>query len=1164
MRELNKFISIIGILTIAVLWVGCKPDNEGGFQEDFKMTAVSPQIISSGLNYPWGLEFIKNDNSDGTENGSVLSAGNLLVANRGKSGNRANSVVQLNPHTGNISIYSDASKKDSHGEPAVDGPYDVAFWGPFVWIANEAKGLGSVAVTDPNPSKAPNGPTGSFGEPIDGPTGTGVFGSDDFGFVVLAVTPESDAVGVFNHTKIEIRFSSPVDPTTITSATFRVEVDFSPVSPDPQDPRGSFAFSSDYRSVEFVYEADLVEATRYRITLDKDILNERGVPLDGDLASPGADDFVSKFTVGAGKPLVIWVRPPDRSSNVPPDTIIEVGFSEKIKSSTVTTSSFYVTDGDGDKIDGTVHVSENESEAVFIPDEALGKDVIYTVHVLSKVTDSAGNPLDQIPGGYPDPFSSWFSTGATDQTPPKVTSVTANETGTSVSVVFSKAIDPASRQGDYLTISNESGSPISGSISWPTDATLTFNPDVSLTDGIYMLCIEDVLTDNMGNHLDGNGDGQPGGRYCGSFAVGSNRLYITSSYPEDGNTGIGISTVIYVNFSRAINASTVTRNTFFLEKSTEPGSHISASVSVNPGNTSALLDPEALLEQDTDYTMTVTSDVADTAGNPLDQIPGLPLDAFHARFRTGGEDTQPPCILEIVPEDGATNVPISSAISVTLSESIIPSSVSQSSFQLTGPEGQIQGQFSFFNGNTRIVFQPEANLISSQSYTITLTTGISDSSGNGLDGDCDGTVGPQFSTTFTTGSGGVVINEVVVDPQQDWNDSEGGDAIPFNTVPGSGTVSISDEWVEIHNASGQTVDLTNWTLEMNDSTPGVHVIGAGGATEVFYPASATVSSFSPGAYLVIGNPTDSMNNTCYLILKNPSGGIVDDVEIGDDPEGDGNDDGAPGPGEDGNADSISNEAVARLPNGFDSDSDGNDFTKQAATLGSSNGGRTGFGPSMGTRRMTAGLTGLSSIVSAGFAPDNPHSLSLLYFVAHPDQGVVYGIDLDDGSYYVLAGSTAPSAIEFVPATDATGQTIPGEGLLFVADPVNGNIARITMSASGPAGDPATTSVPSKRETGSYVYLTYENLAEPVGIAYSEEYDRLYIACRGNGYVLEITQNGQLTNVFDTGFDINALGGIAVGDFGDGDVVFISNTGGERIGIGDGPKGSIAYFKPHND
>ncbi len=1168
MNRIPVYFLMVLLAVVPVFMAGCDPDSEDGFEDEYTVTSVGAATLATGLNYPWGLEFVSNQNNDGVGAGSVIGVGNLLVANRGTAGNAANTVVQVDPHTGVVSHYSDAGKVDLNGEPAVDGPYDVAFEGPFAWIANDAGGLGSIAVTDPNPQKGPNGPTGSAGEPIDGPLGTGVFGDDDFGFIVLSVTPEHNSMGESTVTKIEVVFSQPVDPNTITSTTFKVQVDYSPLSPDPPDPVGTFGFSPDYTRVEFIYNENLGEATRYKIVVDEDVTDYRGIELDGDLTSPGVDDFNSLFTTGSGNPFVIWVRPAEAASYVPTTSVIEVGFSEQVRESSVTGSSFYVVDSGGDKVDGIVQVYETLREARLTPDSPLHSNTIYTVYVTSKVEDLAGKPLDQIPGGYPDGFSSWFSTGAADANAPQVASITpANgaqgvSTRPTISVNFTKPIDPDSRQGDYFTLSGSQGN-IDGTVDWPAENSLIFTLSVDLLDDqVYTVRLSDVLTDALGNALDGDGDGVAGGIFTSTFSTGYDRLYVVSSYPENSDTGVSTSTVAYVNFSRPVNPATVTTATFYIAPVMDPENHIPAIVTVNPGYSSAMLSPEADLTEDTQYVMTVTSDVADPAGNPLDQESGNPLDPFTAHFTTGGEDLTPPCVFSIIPLDNAENIPVGTSVTVQFTEPILPGSVTSTSFRLAGSSGNVAGEYIFADGNATVIFTPTDGLLDNHAYTVILTSGITDTSGNGLDGDCDGGSGPDFTSTFETGVGGMVINEVVLDPQQDWNDSEGGDGNLFNAVPGTGTVTTSDEWIEIFNASGDTLDLSNWTLEMTDSTPETHVIGGGSGTEVFVPASASVSSFSPGAYLVIGNPIGSNNNDTYFALRNSSGVLVDDLEIGDDPEGDGDGDGAPEAGEDGNASDISDETIARVPNAIDTDNDQNDCTKQAASIGTTNSGSFGSGPFGGSYKSATGMLGASSIVSAGIAPDDYNPLSMLYFVTHTGRGVVYGVDLDDGVYYAFTGLESPVGVEFVPSINSDGQAIPGSGLLFVVDSEAGNIARVQMKSTGAVGEANSVSMPDYQNTDAVVYMTFPYLSEPVGIAYSPEHDRLYTACRGNGYILEFDRAGTMTNVFDTGLGSHGFGGIDVGDMGSGDVIFLTYTGGSRVDRGDGPNGSIIYFDPH--
>ncbi|MBN1878904.1 Ig-like domain-containing protein [bacterium] len=1150
-------VNVCLVLALGMILVGCEDKIENSFDQDKNTILVAPEIVASNLNFPWGIEFIAGKDSDGSGQGSVLSVGNLLVANRGTIGEFANTITQVNPHSGNIDIYSHGGLTDQFGLPAVSNPYDVAFLGPFVWIANDDQGLGSIAVTDPNPTKEPNGHSGKAGEPVPGPAGSGIFGMTDYGFIVTSVTPEDGAEGVSHHPVIAVEFSSPVDPSTVTSSTFEVQVDYSPQSPYPKAPTGSFSFSNDYKRVEFVYSSDLTEKTRYEIVLDKDITDQDGVSLDGDLRSPGPDDFNSIFTVGYGSPRVVWVRPADGSTFVSVDTLIEIGFSEPVKASTVSTTAFLVMEPDGNKISGDIHVDTGLMMATFVPREQLQADITYTVEVNYRVQDLTGNPLDQIPGGLPDAFVSHFSTGASSTQPPQVAS--ASISGDLLTIIFTKEIDPSSLTGVYLSVVDSQNRQVSGTITWPSGVQMNFSASTGFSEGYYTVCVEDTLTDLQGVTLDGDGDGLPGGRYCTQVAAGGDRLYVTSSYPESGDTGISINTQIYMNFSKQVNSSTVTSASVYLVPVAFPDDHVLSVITLNPGNTSISLSPETDLDEDTDYRLTVTTDVTDLAGNSLDQTQGLPLDPFIAEFRTGGDDRTPPCVFESDPTDGDQNVSVNTGVTIHFTEAILPSTVNTTSFLMVGPDGAVTGNFMFTSGNTVVLFQPGDRLASEETYTVTLTSAITDTSGHGLDGDCDGSTGPDFEINFTTGLGKIVINEVVVDPQQDWNDSEGGDGIPFSDTPGSGAITTSDEWIELYNTSGQTLDLTGWTLEMIDTTPETHVIGSGSGTEIVYPTSASVTNFLPGSYLVVGNPVGSNNNDCYFILRDTASSIIDDVEIGDDPAGDGDGNGAPEPGENGDADSIANESVARVPNGIDTDNHAEDFAQQSSTLGADNGGARGFGTYAGYWGAGVGLVGISGIVDAGLAPDDPSYMSRLIFASHSDRGLVYGIDLDDGPYVAFTGVDTPMGIEFVPLSEDAD---PGSGYLFITDPEAGNITRVRMKPSGPVGTSETLSVVDGSGLQSVVCFTYAYLNNPIGIAYSVKYDHLYVACRGNGFVLEITRDGELKNTYDTGLGVDALGGIDIGEMGDEEVVFLSHTGGERVDTGDGNKGAVLYFDPH--
>lgn len=209
---------------------------------------------------------------------------------------------------------------------------------------------------------------------------------------------------------------------------------------------------------------------------------------------------------------------------------------------------------------------------------------------------------------------------------------------------------------------------------------------------------------------------------------------------------------------------------------------------------------------------------------------------------------------------------------------------------------------------------PEAPLRFGSAYLIELR-GASDAWGNAIQ--------TPFVLRFATqeAEGHVVINEIVTAPRQDWNDSAGGNGMAFDPVPGNGSVTTSDEYIEIFNGSFKTLDLTGWTLEQIDTTPQTHTLGTGSSvTERFSKATSSLQRFEPGCYLVIGNPVGDNADTITLVLRDSRGFEVDRVTLG-----------VPGGAPPGASTAVTDEAVIRLPNGRDTDIDAADWYRGPAS-----------------------------------------------------------------------------------------------------------------------------------------------------------------------------------------------------------------------------------------
>jgi hypothetical protein len=77
-----------------------------------------------------------------------------------------------------------------------------------------------------------------------------------------------------------------------------------------------------------------------------------------------------------------------------------------------------------------------------------------------------------------------------------------------------------------------------------------------------------------------------------------------------------------------------------------------------------------------------------------------------------------------------------------------------------------------------------------------------------------GVIATEHAIVEPTSAGGLLVTEMVVDPQQDWNDTVGGNAVPFDASPGTGAVDAGDIWVEI---TRPTTATTNWKVVLTDA-----------------------------------------------------------------------------------------------------------------------------------------------------------------------------------------------------------------------------------------------------------------------------------------------------------------------------------------------------------
>jgi hypothetical protein len=288
--------------------------------------------------------------------------------------------------------------------------------------------------------------------------------------------------------------------------------------------------------------------------------------------------------------------------------------------------------------------------------------------------------------------------------------------------------------------------------------------------------------------------------------------FVTATAPPDAQTQVGINTIITATFSEAMNASTIDGTTFTI-KATSSGTPVAGTVTYNPATLTATFTLSSALQNNTNYTATITTGVKDLAGNAMS--------ANKVWAFTTIADTTPPVVSSVTPTNGATNVAISTTVTATFNEAMDATTISGTTFTLKTTSGgvAVAGSVSY-NPATRVAtFTPTSPLANNTNYTATITTDAKDIAGNALAANTvwafttipDTTPPVVASTTPADNATNVAISAVV-------------------------TATFSEAM------DGTTISGTTFTLKTTSG--GVAVAGT-----VSYDAGTKTATFAPSASL---------------------------------------------------------------------------------------------------------------------------------------------------------------------------------------------------------------------------------------------------------------------------------------------------------------------------
>ncbi|MEP6507773.1 MAG: Ig-like domain-containing protein [Gemmatimonadales bacterium] len=433
------------------------------------------------------------------------------------------------------------------------------------------------------------------------------------------------------------------------------------------------------------------------------------------------------ITIDVTPPTVISHQPPTGFLTVSPSATATVTFSEPMDPASISTTTFNlkVTSG-GALIPGTVTFTAATRTAEFKPTGLLPNPADITATVTTGAKDLAGN-------GLAAPFAWGFRTR--DDTPPTVLSTTpANGATVPPSVIFfvafSEAMDVSTINATNITLKvTSSGAAVAGNVNYNTTTNIaSFTPNQTLAQNTgYTLIISGSVKDLFGNQMG----------TAVTVAITTADVTpptVVSTVPADGATGVSPTAPISAKFSEPMDISSINAATFTVT-TTSGGTPVAGTVTYDNTSSTATFTPSSSLSSATSYTATITTGARDVSTNPL---------AANKVWTFTTADIVPPTVVSVSPANLATGVGAGTSVQVTFSEPMLASTLTSATVFLknTLTSAVIPTVISY-NGSTNVLtLAPNSPLTGGTSYTVVVTTGVKDASGNALSS--------QFTSTFTT------------------------------------------------------------------------------------------------------------------------------------------------------------------------------------------------------------------------------------------------------------------------------------------------------------------------------------------------------------------------------------------------------------------------------
>jgi hypothetical protein len=526
--------------------------------------------------------------------------------------------------------------------------------------------------------------------------------------VATAITPTPGAINVPITTVISAGFSEAMNPSTITTATFTLAGPSGAVA-------GSVTYSATGSVATFTPSANLANNTAYTATITTGAANTLGIET--------ASNYSWSFTTITPAPTVTATVPANLATNVPIGQVLTATFSEAMTAATINSTTFTLA-GPGGAVAGAVTYNATTFVATFTPSTALANGTVYTATIGTGAQDLAGTGLAT---NYTWSFTTIIPPPVVVSTVP-VNGATGVPVDQVLTATFNEAVTCPTPATDFL-VTGPGTTPVAGAVTCEGNVA-TFIPNNSLAvHTLYTATITTGVTNAVGTPMSSN--------YVWSFFTlpAPTPPTVISTVPANLAVNVPVSQAILATFSEAMTPATINGSTFTLAG---PGSTaILGTVTYTPSGSVATFKPTANLAYNTLYTATITTGVTGLTGAAM-------ASNYVWTFTTAAAPIViTPTVTSTIPLNGAINVPLNQIVSATFSEPMNPATINPTNFTLQDASGNtVAGIVAYAAVGNTLVFIPSANLVADTLYTATITTGVTDLSGNAL--------ATAYTWTFTT------------------------------------------------------------------------------------------------------------------------------------------------------------------------------------------------------------------------------------------------------------------------------------------------------------------------------------------------------------------------------------------------------------------------------